>query len=344
MYIAKKYRIKDSNTSKKLEEMARSVNFVWNYCNEWSNKSIVNKIKFLSAFDLNKLTAGCSQQLGIDAKTIQAVCEEYVTRRNQFKKTKLKWRSKKSLGWIPFKECKHISEGVIRYRKIDFRFWQSRSVGVIKTGSFCQDSKGHWFVNLVCLDDDAHLGKTGIDVGVDLGLKTTATYSDGTSFVGEKPTSKYAKKLATAQRAKKKRIITSIHRKIANIRKDSIHKETTRLVKEYDLIVVGDVSSTKLVKTKMAKSTLDNSWGAYKSLLAYKTIRFGKELKVVKESWTSKTCHTCGTIAGFGGLSGLSVREWTCGNCGETHDRDVNAAKNILRLGHQTLIKGIAML
>jgi putative transposase len=72
-------------------------------------------------------------------------------------------------------------------------------------------------------------------------------------------------------------------------------------------------------------------------LLAYKTIRFGKELKVVNESWTSKTCHVCGQIADFGGLSGLSVREWTCGNCGESHDRDVNAARNILRIGHDTL-------
>lgn len=321
--------------------MANSVNFVWNYCNEWSNKSIVNKGKFLSAFDLQKLTAGCGKLLGIHSQTIQCVCEEYVIRRNQFRKNKLKWRTKKSLGWIPFKEGRYVGEGVFKYNGTSYKFWESRSVNDIKRGSFCQDSNGDWYINLVCKIEDVYYEKTGKDIGVDLGLKSTATYSDGTNFLGEKPTKKFANKLATAQRARKKKQVVSINKKIKNIRSDSIHKETTRLVKKYDLIVVGDVSSKKLIKTKMAKSTLDVSWGIYKTLLAYKTIRFGKELKVVKENWTSKTCHSCGTIATFGGLSGLSVREWICSGCGKTHDRDVNAAKNILRIGHDTLTKGV---
>ena len=342
MYITKQYKLK--HPPKQLERMKRSVNFVWNYCNEWSNKSIVNRSKFLSGFDLSNLTSGCAKEIGLHSQTVQAVCEEYVRRRNQFKKNKLRWRSKKSLGWIPFKACKYISEGILKHNGINFKFWESRHVGEIKTGSFCQDSKGDWYVNLVTKVEDMHFLKSGKDIGVDLGLKTTATYSDGDFFEGEKPTRRFANKLAMAQRARKRRLITSIQRKIKNIRKDSLHKETTRLVKKYDLIVVGDVSSTKIVKTKMAKSALDVSWGAYKTLLEYKTIRFGKELKVVKESWTSKTCHKCDTIASFGGLSGLSVREWTCSGCGETHDRDVNAAKNILRIGHDTPIKGILCL
>lgn len=147
-------------------------------------------------------------------------------------------------------------------------------------------------------------------------------------------------------KAKKKKQVAAIHTKIKNVRKDSIHKETLRLVKEYDLIVVGDVSSMKLVKTKMAKSTLDNSWGAYKSILAYKTIRFGKEMKVVKENWTTVTCSDCleRSFPKKSGLSSLSVREWTCGCCGSIHNRDTNAAKNILRIGHDTLNKGIPSL
>ena len=337
MYVTKQYKLK--HPPKELLAMARAVNFVWNYCNEWSYKSIVNNSKFLSAYDFHKLTAGCSSELGIHSQTIQAICEEYTTRRKQFKKNKLSWRSKKSLGWIPFKSCSYLGEGLIKHNGIVFKFWESREVGEIRSGSFCQDSKGDWYVNLVTKVEDIHFLKSGNDIGVDLGLKTTATYSDGDSFEGEKPTRKFANKLAIAQRARKKRQVTAIQRKIKNIRKDSLHKETTRLVKKYDLIVVGDVSSMKLVKTKMAKSTLDVSWGAYKSLLAYKTIRFGKELKVVKESWTSKTCHACGSVADFGGLSGLSVREWTCRSCGETHDRDVNAAKNILRIGHDTPLR-----
>lgn len=347
MFLTLKYRIKDSNSAVKLNRMAKSVNYVWNYCNEASVKAIEYNNKWLSGFDLNYLTVGCCAELGIMANTIQSVCEEYALRRRQFKKKKLAWRSsKKSLGWIPFKgSAIRINGDVAIYNKQRFKFWKSREVGIIKCGSFNQDAKGNWYINLVCEVNEIHFQKTGKEVGVDLGLKSTATYSDGTSFVGEKPTRKYADALALAQRANKKKRVKNIHRKIANIRKDSIAKETTRLVKEYDLIVVGDVSSKKLSKTKMAKSVSDVSWGIYKSMLAYKTIRFGKEMKVVKENWTSKTCSCCGCIStAFSGLSGLSVREWKCEHCGQIHDRDVNSAINILRLGHQTLSKGISSL
>jgi IS605 OrfB family transposase len=340
--VTLKYRIKDSASSKTLNKMAQSINFVWNYCNEVSAKSLDYNGTWLSQYQLQTLTSGCSKDLGINASSIQEVCREYVNRRNQFKKRKLNWRSKKSLGWIPFKFNNIVINGdeAIYCKKV-FKFWKSREVGKIKIGSFNQDSKGNWYINLVCEIANSNLEKTNKSIGVDLGLIATATYSDGSSYEGEKPIRKYTNKLAMAQRANKKKKVKSIHKKITNIRKDSISKETTRLVREYDFIVVGNVSSKKLTKTKMAKSVQDVSWGIYKSMLAYKTIRFGKELKVVKEHWTSKTCHVCNNVANFGGLSGLSVREWTCSNCGKTHDRDVNAAINILRIGHDTPIKGI---
>lgn len=343
--ITLKYRIKDSTTRKHLSRWASSVNFVWNYCNETSNQYIVHKGKFLSGFDLNNLTAGCSKGLGLRSETIQATCEEYAARRRKAKSVKLNWRSyKRNLGWIPFKAgtVKYLGDGRVKYNGVVIKFWESRPVGKIRMGSFSQDSKGNWYINFVCVDESQELPRTGREVGVDFGLKTTATYSTGASFEGVKPYRKYEQKLAMAQRAGKKKQVKNISRKIANIRKDSLHKETTRLVRENDLIVVGDVSSKKMVKTKFAKSTLDVSWGAFKSFLGYKAIKLGREVKVVNESWTSKTCHCCGHVADFGGLSGLSVRDWTCDQCGVTHDRDINAAINILRIGHDTPIKGIS--
>ncbi len=342
-----KFRIKDSTSRKKLEAMSFSVNQVWNYCNEASFKAIKYNNKWLSGFDLNKLTSGTSKELNLSSTTIQSTCEEYAIRRKQFKKSKLNWRSKKkSLGWIPFKgsAVKYLGKGQLKYNGIIFKFWETRYIGEIRVGSFNQDNRGNWYVNLVCVDTEIHYQKTNKSIGVDLGLKTTATYSNGGKFEGQRPYKQLQVKLAKLQRANKKKQVKNIHKKIANIRKDSIHKETTRLVKEFDLIVVGDVSSLKLVKTKMAKSTLDNSWGIYKTLLAYKTIRFGKELKVVKESWTSVTCSECleKTFPKKSGLSSLSVREWTCCNCGYHHDRDINASRNILRIGHDTPIKGIS--
>ena len=314
--------------------MTESVNFVWNYCNETSVKYVDLKGKWLSNYDLHKETAGCSKELKLNSTTIESVCNEYVIRRKQFKRKKLNWRScKKSLGWIPFKSIgiSYKGNGIIKYNGVTFKFWESQHVGKIKCGSFNEDSQGNWYINLVVETEEYHYKKTNKEVGVDLGLKTTATYSDGTEFIGVKATKKYENKLAIAQRAKKKKQVRAIHTKIKNVRKDSLHKETLKLVKEFDLIVVGDVSSTKLVKTKMAKSTLDNSWGAYKSMLAYKTIRFGKEMKVVNESYSTVTCSNCKERTGPKGLSCLNVREWVCSSCGTSHLRDVNAAKNILQ-------------
>ena len=333
MLITKKFRIKDSSSKNILRAMSNSVNFVWNYCNETSIAYVDKKNKWLSNYDLHNETSGCSKELKLSSKTIQAVCDEYVIRRKQFKKKKLNWRSsKKSLGWIPFKSdgISYKGNGIVKYHGVILKFWESQCVGKIKCGSFNEDSQGNWYINFVVEAEEYYYKKTNKEVGVDLGLKTTATYSDGSEFIGVKATKKYENKLAVAQRAKKKKQVKSIHTKIKNVRKDSLHKETLRLVKEFDLIVVGDVSSTKLIKTKMAKSTLDNSWGAYKSMLAYKTIRFGKEMKVVNESYSTVTCSHCKERTGPKGLSCLNVREWVCSSCGTSHLRDVNAAKNIL--------------
>lgn len=112
--------------------MAGAINFVWNYCNEVSHKAIKNNGKFLSKFELNNLTSGCSKELNIHSQTIQFVCEEYAARRNQFKKSKLKWRTgKRNLGWIPFKSSAiKVEKDTLIFNKQTFRFWKSRDYQV----------------------------------------------------------------------------------------------------------------------------------------------------------------------------------------------------------------------
>lgn len=346
-----RFRIKDASSSCRLTAHSRKVNFVWNYCNEQSVRKLAASSKWLSSQDLDKLTSGCSKELNLHSQTIQAINKEYVTRRVQFKKAKLKWRSaKRSLGWIPFKASGVSLDGdSIIYQKKAYRFWKSQEIeGKIKTGSFCQDAMGRWYVNLVCevSSKDGRLS-TGKIVGIDLGLKMTAaySYSEG-KFEGGKHYKRLEDKLALAQRANKKKRIKAIHAKIANCRKDELHKETTRLVKNYDKIFVGDVSSSKLVKTKMAKSVLDAGWGTFRAMLEYKAMRLGVEYKEVKEMFSSVTCSDCFSRSGPSGLSDLEVRDWVCKDCRKHHDRDENAANNILMigLGHQTLIKGISCL
>jgi putative transposase len=93
---------------------------------------------------------------------------------------------------------------------------------------------------------------------------------------------------------------------------------------------VGDVSSLKLVGTRMAKSVLDSGWGLLKNFLEYKSQQAARTFEVVSERNTSVTCSICGALSGPRGVNGLIVRSWVCSDCGELHDRDVNAARNIL--------------
>ena len=107
----------------------------------------------------------------------------------------------------------------------------------------------------------------------------------------------------------------------------------TGLVKNYGVIVVGDVSSSKLVKTKLAKSVLDAGWSTFKAQLLYKSHRAAAVFKEVNESFSTQDCSACGARAGPKGLAGLQVARWTCSCCGIEHDRNRNAAQNILVKG-----------
>src|SRR5262245_32303498 len=135
------YRIKDATSRKHLIKMAYAVHLVWNFCQEVCLLAWRREHKFLSAYDLHKLIGGTAKDLRLNTDTMQQVCTEYVTRRRQFKKLRLKWRSRKrSLGWIPFK-AKYVKvEGdTVTYCGVRFRFWFSRPIlGTLKTGSFTQ--------------------------------------------------------------------------------------------------------------------------------------------------------------------------------------------------------------
>src|ERR1041384_3015533 len=128
-----KYRIKDSTSGMHLGKMAGAINYVWNFCNEVSLLAFRRNKTFLSAYDLHTLTAGTSKDLRLSADIIQQVCTEYVTRRRQRKKLKLKWRStKRSLGWIPFKAAYSKLQGdTVTYCGHRFRLWLSRSLAGI---------------------------------------------------------------------------------------------------------------------------------------------------------------------------------------------------------------------
>lgn len=342
-----KLRVKDKH-AKRLNEMARSVNFVWNYCNELSSRAIREHGLFLSGYDLQNYTKGAAKELGLNSATLQMVCHEYATRRKQFKKAKLNWRksggSKRSLGWIPVrKDCIKYKSGAIYHNRQLFNIWDSYGLSdyEFKSGSFNEDARGRWYFN-VAVEVEPEQTTARTSVGLDLGCKDAAT-----SSCGEKLESgvyrKLEQKLGIAQRARNRDRVKAIHAKIKNKRHDNIHKFTRKLVNNNAAIIVGNVSSQKLVKTKMAKSVLDAGWGMIKTILEYKCAHAGVVFEEVNESYSTQTCSSCATIpvSSPKGRAGLRIREWTCSECGAEHDRDINAAKNILALGHERLVVGI---
>ena len=347
-----KLRIKDKHC-KVLDQLAFEANFVWNYVNDLCFKHLQRTGKFFSAFDISKYTTGASKELNLHSQTIQAITEELVLRRKQFKKAKLKWRvsnpnsPKKSLGWIPFKASGiKCHNGYVRYKQHLFGLWDSYQISKynVKTGAFVQDSRGRWYVCLVVENPVKVQSQSTESVGIDLGLKDFATLSNGQKIEAQRTYRKYEQKLGIAQRAKNKKRVKAIHAKIKNIRNNHLHQTSTNLVKSYAAIFVGNVNAKGLAKTKLAKSVLDAGWTMFRTMLKYKCENAGVLFDEVNESYTTQTCSCCGSRdSSPKGRTGLGIREWTCQACGTSHDRDINAAKNILALGHERLAVGIPL-
>ena len=340
-----KVRVKDKH-AKELGRQADAVNYVWNFANELSSRAIKERGKLFSGFDLQKYTSGASKELGLNSQTVQMVGHEYVTRRKQFKKAKLKWRSShgagRSLGWIPCNgQALKWVNGQVRFNGQHYSVWDSYGLSQykFKSGSFNEDSRGRWYFN-VCVEVEVEVSTGTGSVGIDLGCKETATDSNGDVVKGREYR-RLEEKLGIAQRARNKRQVKTIHAKIKNRRADALHKYSRKLVNENAAIFAGNVSSAKLVKTKMAKSVLDAGWYSLKTMLEYKCAHAGVVYEEINESYTTQTCSGCGSIAGPKGYAGLNERSWQCGDCGAPHDRDVNAAINIRERGHALLAVGI---
>jgi putative transposase len=341
-----KYRIKDRSARKTLRRHAYAVNQVWNYCCALQRdiqsryRAGASKRKWPTTFDLHKLTAGSSTELGIHAGTINEVCRQFVVSRNKLRRPP-RFRSsggaKRSLGWVPFRAKEFRAESnAITYRGKKFRFFGSSSRPLppnLKSGAFVEDACGRWYV---CFRVEAACDLTAGagEVGIDLGLSTLAALSDGTTIDPVRHYRKNAKALATARRAGNTKRVRAIHAKIANSRRDHLHKTSYKIANENIFIAVGNVSAARLMQTKMAKSVSDAGWSAFRYQLRYKASRHGARYVEVDERWTSQTCSSCGVIPASSpkGMGALGIRRWECSGCGAVHDRDVNAAINILNV------------
>jgi putative transposase len=213
------------------------------------------------------------------------------------------------------------------------------------TVTVSRNPDGRWYVSLaVEVADPDQAPATGVMVGVDLGVKDFAVTSGGEKIAGprslarrERNLARYQRRMARKQRgsnnrAKARAKVARAHRKVRASRTDFLHKTSTRLVREHDVIVIEDLAVRNMVRNRsLAKAISDCGWGTFRRLLEYKAAAYGRRLIVI-DRWypSSKTCSCCGHA--LAELS-LATRQWTCPSCGTRHDRDVNAAKNVLAAG-----------
>ena len=232
------------------------------------------------------------------------------------------------------------------------RFAKSQDVlGELRNMTVSVTPGGKYYVCIMAHVEVGDLEKTNLSVGIDLGLKDFVITSNGDRYSSNKFIKKYSKKLATMQKhlsRKKKgsgswnrqRIkVARLQEKITSCRNDKLHKISVELIRRYDVVCCEDLNVKGMVKNHhLAKAVSDASWGTFVTMLEYKAKWYGKELvKIGRFYPSSKTCHHCGHVKED--LS-LEDRYYTCPNCGELIDRDLNAAKNILDEGLRNISAG----
>ena len=361
--------------------MARQVNQVWNYCNETSYRAITRDGRWLHHFDFVRAPLkGTSLAIAetwegdahIPQLTVGEVAKEYCTRRDQFRRTFLRWRgsvrhkANYSLGWVPFnRQTIRYEAGRVRFAQVWFRLRGSERLDdddlVLGAGSFVENADGHWYF-CVTVKQPAAGGvpspaRKSEPVGVNLEQGRVAAASDGRALDadtwrrdGRKRERVLQRQIHAGQKkhgrpgaALRSRLLRH-HRRVLNRRNDALHKFANRIVRGASAVFVGGLASARLPAPGKPKSVYDPAHGDFARMLVYKCTYAGIRCEsAIEGEELSQTCSSCGAHASretSQGLGGGGMREWACGDCGAVLDRAVNAARNVLAVGLDRLAEG----
>lgn len=230
--------------------------------------------------------------------------------------------------------------------------WSRRLPAAPTSLTVIKDSSGRYFLSFVVNTEQDILPEVDTDTGIDLGLSAFAVLSDGTKIGSprflrraEKKLKRLQRELSRKQKGSKNRAKARVkvarqHAKVADRRRDWHHKVSTQIVRDNQAVFVEDLAVSGLGRTRLAKSVHDAGWSEFVGMLAYKAVRHGRTFTKVGRAFpSSQICSACGFRDG---PKPLHVREWTCGACGAVHDRDNNAARNILVEGRRMVAAGRA--
>ncbi|MEV1143926.1 transposase [Micromonospora sp. NPDC049799] len=239
---------------------------------------------------------------------------------------------------------KVLDNGRLRLPKIgDVQVrWSRRLPSAPSSVTIIRDAAGRCFASFVVQATDEALPSSDSEIGIDLGLAHFAVLSNGTKVSAPKFLRRAARKLRRLQQDlsrkmkgsnnRKKAVVTlaRAHARVADTRRDWQHKLSTQIIRDNQAVYVEDLCVVGLGRTRLAKSVHDAGWAAFTRMLTYKAARYGRTFaKIDRFAPTSQTCSACGRLDG---PKPLNVRSWTC-PCGAVHDRDVNAAINVLAQG-----------